>query len=634
MIDRIRDARRAYRRGLVYPAAMLTLGAAAIHFSVAPDHLEEFPPFGILFLVIGVLQLALVALLVMLPGRRVFATAMAVAVACLFVWAVSRTVGLPVGPNPGQPEALSLADALTSAFEVLSLLLFILLLRSSPPRSKRRWWLAGTVPAGVLLTIATVIGIVAGVNPLPYAVNMGSAAPGKASVTMADLKEPAGRQPEKDFTLTAQVAHISIFGGQEAWTYNGTVPGPELRVKQGDRLRVTLINHLPASTSIHWHGLRLPNADDGVAGITQDAVPPGGQYTYDFVVKDAGTYWYHSHQDTEDQVPLGLYGALVVEPAQGPAYDRDYTVLQGDANRTRPIQLDAKPGELVRLRAISAFMEDMNGTPELLTLLGAPYRVIALDGHDLNGPTEMGVELLPVGTGQRYDLAFRVPASGRVRLLDVRPQTGSAEPARDWASLGEGALPQLNTGMPVFDRSKPLGYVSRSLATFDPTSYGLAAPDPVAARGRYDVRSDLVITNQPGLRYGSRLDRIPLKLIHMFNGKSFPDTVPISVREGQYVRLRLVNQTDEYHPIHLHGHVFSVISRNGRPLTGSPIHLDSILVGPHETWEGAFLADNPGLWMLHCHVLIHAAFGLSTMVSYEGIATPYVIGSKSGNFPE
>src|SRR5262249_14217051 len=199
-------------------------------------------------------------------------------------------------------------------------------LRTSPPRrSPRRWWLVATVPIGVLLTIATILGVVAGINPLPYAVNMSSGGPGRNSVTMADLNEPPGRQPEKDFTLTAQVAHIPVLGGREAWTYNGTIPGPELRVKQGDRLRVKLVNHLPASTSIHWHGLRLPNADDGVAGITQDAVPPGGKYTYEFVVKDPGTYWYHSHQDTENQVPLGLYGALVVEPPNGPAYDRDYT---------------------------------------------------------------------------------------------------------------------------------------------------------------------------------------------------------------------------------------------------------------------------------------------------------------------
>ena len=106
------------------------------------------------------------------------------------------------------------------------------------------------------------------------------------------------------------------------------------------------------------------------------------------------------------------------------------------------------------------------------------------------------------------------------------------------------------------------------------------------------------------------------------------------VRQDHYVRFRFVNDTDEYYSIHLHGHVYSVIGKNGRSISGSPVHLDSILVGPHERWEGAFLADNPGLWMLHCHVLVHAAFGLSTMVSYEGIATPYVIGSKSGNFPE
>src|SRR5262249_41849875 len=157
VIDRIRNARRRYRRGLQYPAAMLTLGAAAIHLSVAPDHLQEFLPFGILFVVVGVLQLAPVALLLMLPGRRLFAAAMAVPAACLVVWGVSRTVGLPVGPNPGQPQALGLADALTSIFELLSLLLFLVLLRSSPPRSMRRWWLVGTVPIGVLLTIATVL---------------------------------------------------------------------------------------------------------------------------------------------------------------------------------------------------------------------------------------------------------------------------------------------------------------------------------------------------------------------------------------------------------------------------------------------------------------------------------------------
>jgi FtsP/CotA-like multicopper oxidase with cupredoxin domain len=315
-------------------------------------------------------------------------------------------------------------------------------------------------------------------------------------------------------------------------------------------------------------------------------------------------------------------------------YDRDYTVIVGDSPSTNVPHFEARAGELVRLRVISAIQEDMNGTPELLTLLGASYRVVSLDGHDLNQPQELGPELLPVGTGQRYDLAFRMPATGQLVLRDVRPQSGSRVPQSLWAAVGEGSVPVLPAGAsPPFERNAPLQFGRSSLPTFDLTTYGMPAPDPVADHATYDVSRVLRITNQVGFRYGTQLPKF-FELIHMFNGKSFPDTEPIVVREGQYVRLQLVNATDEYHPIHLHGHYFSVLSKDGRPISGSPVHLDSILIGPHETWDVAFLADNPGLWMLHCHVLIHAAYGLSTMVSYAGISTPYTIGSRDGNFPE
>jgi len=110
------------------------------------------------------------------------------------------------------------------------------------------------------------------------------------------------------------VAEPTSIGGVTAWTYNGVVPGPVLRVNQGDRVRVTLRNHLPVATTIHWHGVFVPNADDGVAGVTQNAVPSGQSYVYEFVARDPGTYWYHSHQDTSNQLPRGLYGSLVVLP--------------------------------------------------------------------------------------------------------------------------------------------------------------------------------------------------------------------------------------------------------------------------------------------------------------------------------
>ncbi len=617
-----------YGRALRYPTAILTLGAAAIHFAVAPDHLQASLPYGIFFLVVGLAQTFLAFGMLVRPSRRVFAVAALVALGCVVIWAISRTVGLPFGPSE-KLENIQLVDPLTillqiatangqlagvitSLLETIAALLCGLILWRGPrPQRRRWWWLAGTIPTAILVTLFTAVGIAAAQNPLPGALNMSTAILGQPSISMDALKESPGPQPVKSFTLTAQIATID---GQAVWTYNGTVPGPELRVNQGDRVRITLVNHLPASTSIHWHGLRLPNAEDGVAGVTQDAVPPGGTYTYEFIVKDPGTYWYHSHQDTEHQVPRGLYGALVVEPPQGPHYDQDYAVTFGDSNAPAVLHLDAQPGQLVRLRLINAHQEDMTGYPELLALVGAPYQVIALDGHDLNQPQTLGPQLLPVGPGQRYDLAFQMPQTGQVALFDLRPKTGTRVPEREWVTLGTGAAP-----------AQP---DAASLPTFDLTAYGVPAPDPVASRTTFDVNEDLRISNRIGFRYGS------YEFLHMFNDKPFPDTEPIIVREGQVVRLRLINQTDEYHPIHLHGHFFSVLSKNGQPLTGSPVHLDSILLGPHETWEVAFLADNPGLWMLHCHVLIHAAYGLSAMVSYEGISTPYTIGSVSGDFPE
>jgi FtsP/CotA-like multicopper oxidase with cupredoxin domain len=311
---------------------------------------------------------------------------------------------------------------------------------------------------------------------------------------------------------------------------------------------------------------------------------------------------------------MGLYGGLVVDPEAPGAFDVDRTVIMGDADSPNAsLHIDAAPGQRVRLRVISAYGEDMTGDPEVLTLVGAPYEVIAIDGHDLNQPTELGPERIMIDTGQRYDLAFTMPATGQVRLVDTRARTGSRPVRPEWVDVGTGSLPAVpQERLPVFDLTK----------------YGAPAADAVAGAARFDVSESLMISSQIGFRYGS------YEFVHMFNGKSFPDTPVIHVRMGDLVRLDLINATDEYHPIHLHGHVMSVIAKNGRRIEGSPVHLDSVLLGPHETWTVAFLADNPGLWMIHCHVLIHAAYGLSAMVSYDGIYTPYTIGRRSGNFPE
>jgi FtsP/CotA-like multicopper oxidase with cupredoxin domain len=634
-----------YNRVLLFSCALLTLGSGAIHLSVMPGHFQEYFLFGLFFVLGGAAQLALAVATLLMPARRVFTFAALLAIGCLALWLVSRTVGLPIDPDPWKPEAVGFPDVITGVLESISVLLFGALLLRGPriqARSSNRLWrvvrasLAGLamLVIFVLVSVFSAVGVLAGLNPMQGDMNMGAVTTGQPSVSVVSLQEPPGSQTLKAFTLTARPATI---GGVAVWTYNGTVPGPELRVTEGDRVRVTLINHLPASTTIHWHGLRLPNADDGVAGVTQDAIPSGGSFTYEFVVKDPGTYWYHSHQDTSFQIPQGLYGALVVAPKLGAYYDHDYAVTLGNLGHliaangvVAPggLRLDARPGDSVRLRVINTTQSDMPGSPEFVTLVGTPYTVLSLDGHDLNAPQTIGPELLSLGAGQRYDLAFRMPASGQVRLVYTGPDDPPANAITKFISGLLGGPTIHNETVTLGDGPTPATPVKASMPAFDLTTYGEPAPDPVASRITFDVSKDLHIQTQGGFRGGR------IELLQLLNGKASPNTDPIIVRPGQYVRIRFINDSDEYHPMHLHGHVFSVISKNGNRLMGSPVHVDSVLVGPHDTWEVAFLADNPGLWMLHCHVLIHANFGLSMMVNYEGISTPYTIGPSSGNIAE
>ncbi|MDB5055716.1 MAG: mco 1 [Bacilli bacterium] len=152
-------------------------------------------------------------------------------------------------------------------------------------------------------------------------------------IPMSTLVEKPSDAPVKTFEITAEDKKIDTGRGRivDAWTYNGTLPGPEIRVQQGDRVIVHLKNRLTEGVTIHWHGVELPNAEDGVAGLTQDSVPPGGEFTYDFIAKLPGTYWYHSHQESNKETTKGLYGTLIVEPKQSTVhYDKDYTAVLHD----------------------------------------------------------------------------------------------------------------------------------------------------------------------------------------------------------------------------------------------------------------------------------------------------------------
>ncbi len=457
---------------------------------------------------------------------------------------------------------------------------------------------------------------------VPTSVNMGMAG---APTSVSQLQQPATTAHVDHFTLTAQTAQITLSSGVTvpAWTFNGTAPGPMLHVRQGDEVVVTLVNHLSFGVTIHWHGVRVPNASDGVAGVTQDAVKSGQSYVYRFTALDAGTYWYHSHQFSFEETANGLFGALVVDPTTPTLHaDIDESVAlhtwNGADNQTiytmnatgGTLNQTARPGQWVRLRIINT-AETSSGNPQLLTLVGVPFQVVSLDGHDLHGPQWLNETPLPIGTAQRYDIYFQMPAHGPITLVtNGDNQSYLHAPA---LVIGQGSAP---AKLPAIGQ------------WFDLTSYGSNTASPtITPQSHFAATYNIALGNQMGTSLGRS------GMTYSMNGKVFPDTGMIMVKEGQIVKLHFDNQTTLYHPMHLHGHVFTVLEQNGKPLTGSPVYQDTVLVPPHATYDVAFIANNPGIWMLHCHNFLHANWGMDMMVMYN-VSTPYTVGTVSGNFPD
>ncbi|WP_051852604.1 multicopper oxidase family protein [Streptomyces aureocirculatus] len=430
------------------------------------------------------------------------------------------------------------------------------------------------------------------------------------SLTERDLSGPVRR-----FTLTARTARIRLDSGRtiDAWTFNGSSPGPELRVRQGDLVEVTLVNaDIEAGVTLHWHGYDVPNAADGAAGVTQNAVAPGHRMKYRFRAKDAGSYWYHSHQQSAEQVQRGLYGALIVEP--GPVKGADIAVLYrewgtdavaggarvfGTSDGLRRQRIS--PGTPVRLRLVNTVNDPVD-----LTLAGSPFRVAAIDGGELHGPGEIRGKALPMAAGGRYDLTFTMPAHP-VELR--RADTGG--PALVLSPDGRGRAPAQATN-----------------GTFDPASYGTPTATPFGPGTRYDRHFTLNIDSSFGFFDGRPALR------YRINGRVFPDIPNMVVREGETIKMTFVNRSDADHPMHLHGHHVQVLTRNGKRVTGASWRADSLNVAPGETYDVAFKADNPGLWMDHCHNLFHAKVGMMLHLAYAGVTTPYDSGTATPNQPE
>ncbi len=430
---------------------------------------------------------------------------------------------------------------------------------------------------------------------------------GSGSVSVTSLTADPARPADVRVDLVAAEATLDIGGrAVPGFTLNGTSPGPTITATLGDLVEVRLHNASVAEgVALHWHGVDVPNAMDGVAGVTQDAVAVGGEFRYRFVVDRVGTYWYHSHQLSHRQVIGGLLGALVVQPKRAPrglevlAVAHTYAGVKTLNGRPGDLRVPAEPGQSVRVRVVNTD----NGPIEVWP--NGDYRALAIDGNDVHQPGVVRDVSVTVTAGGRVDLGLVMPADGSA--LRVQVSAGTA------VILGRGDLPRPPQPTDQLDL----------LAYGTPVAAGLGF-DP----NRPDRTFEYSIGRRPGFVRGWP------GLWWSVNGHTFPNVPMYLVREGEVVRMHISDHSGAVHPMHLHGHRAVVVARNGVAATGSPWWVDSLNVRDGETYDIVFVADNPGIWMDHCHNLEHAADGMVAHLMYEGVTTPYAIGRGTPNHPE
>ncbi|MCL4302080.1 MAG: multicopper oxidase family protein [Anaerolineae bacterium] len=435
----------------------------------------------------------------------------------------------------------------------------------------------------------------------------------------------------REVKLTAAVTPVDLGTGEfKAWTYNGQPVGPEIRVTEGDTLRVILTNNLPEPTTIHWHGVPVPNAMDGVPDMPLPAIQPGETFTYEFVARPSGTYWYHPHVGY--QLDQGLVGPLIIEPKrERGAYDREYTLVLDDwvmvdgggpaAKERRPSTMMGgmmgqgmkghgqssdegpltepiyhaftvngqvieaaepfvvKRGERIRLRLINAAAATTFG----LRLAGHTLTLTHTDGRPIE-PLE--VDALWIGMGERYDVAFTAANPGRWALYAVISDLSEAVNLATFVYSDSASTQDSGDNLPENLRWNDYGRLT-GLPEAELTPPASAQPDQIF---------DLVLSG--GM----------MSPDWTINGKTFPDTDELVVKRGQRVRINYLNHSPMPHPMHLHGHFFEVV--------GSPgLRKDTIMVAAHMGQASIeFVADNPGDWMHHCHHLYHMEAGMMNVV--------------------
>ncbi|AHY48373.1 Putative multicopper oxidase (plasmid) [Rubrobacter radiotolerans] len=448
----------------------------------------------------------------------------------------------------------------------------------------------------------------------------------------------------KEFEIFSEPLEFEVGGRRvSTWGYNGRVPGPEIRVTEGDRLRMRVRNRLPESTTVHPHGLPVENAMDGVPHLTQPPIPPGGDFLYEFTVPTSGTYLYHSHAGL--QLDRGLYGPLIVEPKREPLdYDREYVILlddwldgvngtpedafremnteagppggmmgggmMGDSSMVEypfylingrppedPETFEVRRGERVRLR----ISNPASDTLFRFAVGGHRLTVTHADGQPVE-PVE--VDALRIGSGERYDVLLEAGEPG-VWQVAAAPE-GRSGLARALLRYRESAATS-----PPPPNSRPEELNGELLLYGDLHNLREETfPQDGPLAGGPDRTLDLTLARQMGGMGG--MGRRPGRG-WTINGQTYPDAEPLEVEKGEWVRVELTNHSPVPHPMHLHGHFFQVRTEGG----GGPFK-DTLLVEGHMGRAAFdFVADNPGKWFFHCHLTYHMESGMARVVRYR-----------------
>lgn len=420
------------------------------------------------------------------------------------------------------------------------------------------------------------------------------------------------------YTLVVEPFPISLMSNTAtpAWTFNKQYPSPVLRLRQNQPVTVEVINLLDEATTIHWHGIRLNNAADGVPYLTQQPIAPGQRFLYQFTCPDAGTFWYHPHMNSLEQLSRGLVGLIVVEEEVPVAFDADITLMLKDwhLNQDGSFKAFSDPRAAARTGTLGNFqtinglqnpnytlpaggwvrlrIANVDNTRVYTIACSEPAMVIAVEGNPLAVPTSLLHH--PLGAGMRVDLAIKMPdqADTQVKILDQKGRFGF-----DLCGLiaGSSGVPtrQVMPKLPL----NPIPEVNVDLARRIPMIFEWAgALSPAygeeSHHGSGDQSIFWTINKRPWHGHGPHELPEPIAKLTL----------------GEHVIFELYNATPHHHPIHLHGYTFTVLSSNQRDLT--PYHTDTVLMQKYERIEVAIVADNPGNWMFHCHVIEHMKTGL------------------------